>query len=384
MKTITPTEILDYYDGVLVFLGNDLIGGNYIGMLMGSSNNITQYMVAGVTPDHLSDFRAGAIDLRTVLMEVPNGEWYIADVTGFPNTPFLLQPQSTPISSSKYLPKEGYTLEPPLEPPVNDLLYREALKQQKILFEISLEPDGFDISKGISSNMLAELLQRVQSLVKQSYIKALSGLGKSELRRVDRENSHVLNVLVPAAAGSFKVLMTAAKPSGFFGTAEISRALHRMHLIFSDSADPETAPEKLLVHRGRAVSSYVRLLKFLDKYSSSLYYSWADPTQQEVRRGGFDSHKIHVLSDILLKKEALLTETESITGEFYKVDTSTMKWGLRVDNTTIQGEVAKGGPSLNDLTTGKQYAFECEVQHLESTLGEEFTKYTLLRITDTE
>jgi hypothetical protein len=68
MKTITPTEILVYYDGVGVFVGHDLIGGHYIGMIVDRVGGIDHYLVVGVSPDGLRSFRSGALDLRTLFL----------------------------------------------------------------------------------------------------------------------------------------------------------------------------------------------------------------------------------------------------------------------------------------------------------------------------
>ena len=69
MKTITVTEILVYYDGVDVFVGHDLIGGNYIGMIVDRVDGIDHYLVTGVSPNGLRRFRSGTLDLRTLLLE---------------------------------------------------------------------------------------------------------------------------------------------------------------------------------------------------------------------------------------------------------------------------------------------------------------------------
>ena len=71
MKTIRPTLILDYYDGVRVFEGRDPIGGNYIGSMVGTVNGIDRFLVTGADPERLRQFRAGLLDLRSLLLEAP-------------------------------------------------------------------------------------------------------------------------------------------------------------------------------------------------------------------------------------------------------------------------------------------------------------------------
>ena len=115
MKTIKLTEILEYYDGIQIFAAQDLIGGRYIGELIDAVGNYDRYAVVGVRPERLDDFRAGHVDLRTLLLEYPGGEWYITIPEGTVDDPLTLEPQQTPLAETDYLPKPGYFLndEPP-------------------------------------------------------------------------------------------------------------------------------------------------------------------------------------------------------------------------------------------------------------------------------
>ncbi len=112
MKTIRLTEILLYYDGIQVFAARDPIGGHYVGDMIDTVGNHDRYAVAGVSPERLEDFRAGRVDLRTLLLEAPGGEWYIAMPEGDIDDPQTLMPQSTPLAEFGCLPKYGFFLEP--------------------------------------------------------------------------------------------------------------------------------------------------------------------------------------------------------------------------------------------------------------------------------
>ena len=110
MKTIKPTVVLDYYEGVQVFQGKDLIGGHYIGVLLNTGDEYDRYLVAGVPPHRLKQFRKGAVDLRTLLLEAPGGKWYIAHANVEFKQPMKLKRQSEPLAESGLLPGEGYRL----------------------------------------------------------------------------------------------------------------------------------------------------------------------------------------------------------------------------------------------------------------------------------
>ena len=116
MRTIRITEILEYYDGIQIFTAHDTIGGHYLGDMIDTVGDHDRYAVVGVRPERLADFRAGLVDLRTLMLETPGGEWYISKPEGDIEDPQALIPQSTPLAESGHLPEDGYFLGPE-EPP---------------------------------------------------------------------------------------------------------------------------------------------------------------------------------------------------------------------------------------------------------------------------
>ena len=111
MRTIRPTEILEYYDGVELFAGQDPIGGHYIGMRVEATVQLDRYLVAGVSPELLRAFRSGGVDLRTLFVESPSDEWFTTKANGEPGEWLFLEPQSGSLLATDYLPEEGYLLE---------------------------------------------------------------------------------------------------------------------------------------------------------------------------------------------------------------------------------------------------------------------------------
>ena len=121
MKTVKLTEILEYYDGIQLFAAYDPIGGNYLGVAIDTVGDYDRYAVVGVRPDRMADFRAGQVDLRTVMLEAPGGEWYITVDDGAIDDPLVLEQQHKPLEETEHLPDgEGYFLraeKPPDEGP---------------------------------------------------------------------------------------------------------------------------------------------------------------------------------------------------------------------------------------------------------------------------
>ena len=131
MKTVKITEIVEYYDGIQLFVARDPIGGHYLGEAVDKVGNCDRYAVVGVRPELLADFQAGRIDLRTLLLEMPGGEWYIMMPKGTIDDPQELMPQLVPLADTDYLPEEGYFLEP--DEPLDSGPVRRALERGKVV-----------------------------------------------------------------------------------------------------------------------------------------------------------------------------------------------------------------------------------------------------------
>ena len=116
MKMVKLTEVLEYYDGILLFTAQDPIGGNYLCEAIDTVGDFDRYAVVGVRPERLADFRAGEVDLRTLMLEAPDGEWYITIADGTTDDPLKLEPQDAPLAETEYLPGEGYFWGPEEQP----------------------------------------------------------------------------------------------------------------------------------------------------------------------------------------------------------------------------------------------------------------------------
>ena len=104
MIAITPTAILDYYDGVQIFSAKDVAGSDYVGVFVGIVDKTDRYLVTAARPERLRQFLDGKLDLLTLLLESPGGEWYLTDDDGEAGA-LILQPQSGPLTDhDEFLP----------------------------------------------------------------------------------------------------------------------------------------------------------------------------------------------------------------------------------------------------------------------------------------
>ena len=111
MKTIRATEILDYYDGIEIFAGRDEIGGSYLGVRNDVSGDHDCYVVVGVRPERLREFRSGVLDLRDLMLDAPGGEWFTVLADMDYGDPMSLVRQETPMEKADILPLSGFTLD---------------------------------------------------------------------------------------------------------------------------------------------------------------------------------------------------------------------------------------------------------------------------------
>ena len=93
MKTVKPADTLYYYDGPQVLEARDAIGGHYIAVMVQRLDDYDRYLVAGVAPERLRQFRSGTLDLRTLLVDADEQhEWYLASAPAGPEQPMTLEP----------------------------------------------------------------------------------------------------------------------------------------------------------------------------------------------------------------------------------------------------------------------------------------------------
>ena len=122
MTTIRYTTTLFEYDGPQLFEARDDDGAQYLALLVDSEEEQDRYLVVQVDPELLSQFRAGALELRPLIAEASKDQWYLATTTNL-DEPLAIEPQRTPIEE-RFLPDEGFTL--PNSPPKEDMIETDA------------------------------------------------------------------------------------------------------------------------------------------------------------------------------------------------------------------------------------------------------------------
>ena len=213
MRTVCYTTTLDYYDGPLLFEARDRIGGHYLAVAVPSTHPQDKFFVVGVAPERLRQFRVGLVDLRKVVEEAGKEEWFFATTSNL-DDPIELEPQVVPLASTELLPDEGFFLN---DSPAAAYVLKEAQARNNLIFELKLEPPEAALGHRIHVETYVELLDAVQKLVAHAYRVALRQLSSNYRPPLPPTEAVMMDVIVPAASGSFRLVLEAAGKSDLFG-----------------------------------------------------------------------------------------------------------------------------------------------------------------------
>ncbi|MGH7953633.1 MAG: DUF6575 domain-containing protein [Limisphaerales bacterium] len=374
MKSIRHTTTLYYYDGPQVFEARDAIGGHYIAVMVEPAQGKDIYLVAGVEPERLRQFRIGTLDLRYLLTERDETEWYLAEFAEAVDAPLVLHLQTQSLASYAHLPDAGFILH---ERPAIAEAVREARARNNLVMEIAVEPPESAQEHRIRVVTLAGLLTHLQTMVKHAYGAALRELSLDTRRAIDRSDAHLLDVVVPAAAGSFRVVLEAARMPDLLGQSELARALQRIDALFENAGDPQKTLTMVKSHRGHLAGAYLRTLRFLVQNKSGLRYSWAEPTSQEPRARAVSEAEAVPLVDLLSGVSNLGAETVTFVGALRKADVDAGAWRIETEEGDYSGKTKPGGPSLAGLKLDSRYRFICleEIEETQAGTREQRTLY---------
>ena len=302
-RTIKPVAVLDYYDGIQLFEGRDPIGGHYIAVLLASLGKAEHFLVTGAKPERLQQFRAGVLDLRTLLLDAPGGEWFFiyADVPY--GEPLTLIPQEGDLTEREdLLPGEGYTLD---DAPIDDLSEKRAIESNNTVFEFKLAPPESAYDHRVRADTLSAILAQTQLMVKHAYRSALSERKHRGAANNTAADGYLMDVVVPAAPGSFRVILEAAVPLDdpirhpMFAPGDLTIALKRMDEVFQSAEEPDMAQEIMQRHKGDLADAYIKLLGILAEKNTGFHYSWADPHLPRAQYGGVSAGVAKTLYDAL-------------------------------------------------------------------------------------
>ena len=359
MKTIRHAATLDYYDGPILFEGHDRIGGRYLAAAVddGDDGEIL-YAVVGVSPHELARFRSGLVDLREVMLEAGSDEWYMASYSSATGG-FELRPQETPLATSAYLPVDGYTLDAAAS---NDVALLDTAQQRNsLVIELKAEPpEGMDEHRMHVDN-LVQMLDLMQKLVGYGYRVAVKQVPKNLRSPTPVEEAVLMDVVVPAAAGSFSVMLAAARHGSEDAPGELSRGLEVVDALFA-GAKANDGVSVVTKTGGRLASTYMKLVNFVAEAQVGFRYSWTEPALSQVRRSSISVDEARHLWTLMGEAVNRKQRGVSVIGRLVKANLKTGAWILESEKGVYKGTAGTDASLLSGLVVGQDYRFWCTAE----------------------
>ena len=375
MKTVTPNTVLDYYDGIQMFTASDEIGGQYIGTMVGTEGDHGLYLVAGVSHSNLRLFRCGEIDLRELLLASPEYERFTTVAYGKFSDPLSLATVQEPLEQSSLLPEEGFFLE---AEPIRDPLVSEAKARNNLVLELIAAPPESTLGHRMRADSLGNLILYMQRLVRYAYQAEVRSIRQAPSPRIRyTPSAHLMDVTVPAAAGSYRIVMEPANPPDMFGHSEISRALERIDQVFASGNDPATARQNLAEHKGHLAGSYIKLMRLLADSGTGLQYRWATTDSIESRNAGVTRVQASELADVLEIALELSTEAVTVRGRLEQASDRLGTWCIADNDGNRHYGKVEDPMELDGFTIGESYEFMCAETVDIDTTGRERRTLTL-------
>lgn len=371
---IRHTATLLYYDGPQIIEARDAIGGHYIGIFTGIEEDADVFLLKGTPPEDLRRFRLGQVDLKGLLEREPGSSWILAGADSESGSFNIRSTSTEPLATTNFLPEAGLFLH---EKPTDDIIIEEARIRNSVVLEISVEPPEAASEHRIAMETLALLLFRIKSLMKQAYIHAFRP-APERIQNVSKIADNLWDVVIPAAPGSFRVILESSIPPDLLGDPQVVDALAVVDHLMTTSLDPETIHAHLLEYKGHLAGEYVKLLKFLVKHDTGIQYAWANPRSETPNRHFLSHGQASQLYDILSRSISLSEQELTLSGFLQGADAGGA-WKLKTASGDVIGKTRKGGPSTIGLEIGKSYVFKCK-EVIKEKDGEEKKETILLAI----
>lgn len=385
MKDISFTNVLLYCDGPQIIEAQDDIGGSYIALLVDDIDGFDRYLICGIHPRKLRDFRVGNADLRSILVDSSTSEWGLVTVTdNAHDLPMSPEARSGPIDAA-FLPDEGFFLHETYA--IADEALVKAHERNNLVLEVYVEPPESASEHRIHSETLAGLLINIQTLIKHSYRRVVRDL-PSELRAsLGMQDGYRMDVFVPAVAGSFGIWLESSDShvalgnTDLFSESPLHKALDIVDKFVSHRDDASETIKLARTYKGHLSGSYLRLLKFLKDSNSGLEYRWATPLSSTSKSGSLSIDRVVVLLAALSGVSDLGTEEVELRGTVDKADSTGKSWRIRDASTIYSGSVKDDGPDLEGIVIGERYLFKCleKIEAIEGTGKEQRSLFLIER-----
>lgn len=371
-KTLTPKDILVYYDGPQLFVGTDQVGARYICLLAESIDTHELFLCVPISAERLSNFVVGRVDLLDIFKEPETGEIYSAKLTDNTTSEVLMEIININTIPAEWFPEKGFFFEK--ESLLDDEIVQEACSKNKGIIYLGLNPPesrGEEVKIDIMT--LADSLKLFQQLVKYAQKKSLTSL-KPETRKLNAAADNYELELYDWSSGSFKLHLQTKVSGDLGGYSEIHRAMQKIDELMQAVENPENALEILKRNKGHLIGSFKKFLAMIIEKDIPLYYEWTTPRDRKSIKKSISKESATIIYEMLNESKELETEQKEFLGKVKEVDYDKGHWAIlnEEDNKRYSGWLDKTLPvDLSGIIiVSKRYKFICEERIEEETVSE--------------
>lgn len=359
---IQYARTLDYCDGILLFEGNDPIGGTYVGSYLEQVEGGDDYLVVGCRPEMLRLFRHGACDLLELLTASAVYGWCVASLLGT-KRPLTVKGTGAGDIPNEYLPEPGYMI---FDSEVNHGVVADAAERNNFVLQVSIEPPRTGRGRAVEFAVVEGLMDRVQDLARCAVKEVAGSRGVMEASRLG---------LVGMSEGSVVVTLEAAAGLDERRESALAQAFEWLDSLFDKMEVSQQLDVDMAEYAPATVEAYARLMKLLKDKETGFHYTWAAPdtvapSHRVVsleRAQTLESELPRALMELSLEvaaKEVVLQGVLEAASQLNR------RWTLRDARGVFRrGVIEEGELGLDDLVIGGQYTFTCLERVVEGRSG---------------
>jgi hypothetical protein len=369
-KKINYKDILIYFDGPQLFVGEDQVNTNYLCLLVAQYKEKDKFLCVPISKEKLKSFKLGEIDLKNLYSSPPTEELYLIETESIMNECIEMRKIELQDVPESWFPGEGFFYEEEKMKIDDEKIKKQAKESNRAIIHLTLNPPEARIANKISPDHLAGIVTIFQSLIKYAY-KTGSKLMSAQKDKYYSDDIYKLDI-ASTSPGSFTVHFQNRQPADLFGLSEIERAFFIIDGISEILNDEKELIKKMKEYKGHFAGTYIRFLEGIIKNDMPLSYSWILPGIDKAKTKSIYKKSAKFAYDSLVSTEELSIEELELTGRVIKADDKTGKWTLSSDEDQkeYKGELSKKSKmNLEGIVIkSKIYKFFCE-EKIEEILG---------------
>lgn len=319
-KTLNLSQVLVFYDVPEIFLATDSVGTQFLCLLVESNIHLLKYIAVAISKMRLHNLLFGNIDLRQVISEPENNEWFVFDEIDKPIIANLWTESQLP---EDYLPEPGFIFQE--NPFTESIIFQEVREKNSAVVHLSLSDSTNDA--GIDADNLGIVTKLYQNLVENCLRKSLQSF-KGKRKKVTLSPTDFKLRAFASSAGSFNLHLFSTAEVDLFGYSIIEAGLEKFDELTRDVDNTEEYVAKLRSVRGHTISSLKKLMSSLIENELALSHKWFAPSQQKVNSSSLDNMKARMIMEILNKSDELAEVTRILIGQFTQVDLKRGTWRI--------------------------------------------------------